>query len=230
MIQLIRLTLAKFQSTLPRRERLICKNPKKSSARFQSTLPRRERRMMKGMLWLGFRFQSTLPRRERQRVTAYNVTRNKISIHAPAKGATQDKLKELEASKISIHAPAKGATLHTAIIFPSLSNFNPRSREGSDNVPLDVSEMDTPFQSTLPRRERRLFSAIRSRIYIISIHAPAKGATIYVADLVVLQFLFQSTLPRRERRGCRIPSKIFTGFQSTLPRRERPVPVPDTFP
>ncbi len=175
-------------------------------------------------------FQSTLPRRERQRVTAYNVTRNKISIHAPAKGATQDKLKELEASKISIHAPAKGATLHTAIIFPSLSNFNPRSREGSDNVPLDVSEMDTPFQSTLPRRERRLFSAIRSRIYIISIHAPAKGATIYVADLVVLQFLFQSTLPRRERRGCRIPSKIFTGFQSTLPRRERPVPVPDTFP
>ena len=33
-----------------------------------------------------------------------------ISIHAPAKGATEKAIDELKAGHISIHAPAKGAT------------------------------------------------------------------------------------------------------------------------
>ena len=34
--------------------------------------------------------------------------------------------------KISIHAPAKGATFITNIVSTFYNNFNPRSREGSD--------------------------------------------------------------------------------------------------
>ena len=54
------------------------------------------------------------------------------------------------------------------------------------------------FQSTLPRRER-LFGQIRmAMVDDISIHAPAKGATLSnVASCAGL--IFQSTLPRRER-------------------------------
>ncbi len=54
----------------------------------------------------------------------------------------------------------------------------------------------------------------------ISIHAPAKGAT--VAHRAYPPMLsFQSTLPRRERPSNKILSVKLYGFQSTLPRRER---------
>ena len=58
---------------------------------------------------------------------------NTISIHAPAKGATSEADEAVKLSHISIHAPAKGATpLQTRQGQPA-PNFNPRSREGSDN-------------------------------------------------------------------------------------------------
>ena len=121
------------------------------------------------------RFQSTLPRRERPYL-GFRVTKGSlISIHAPAKGATELFWCRLCVKHISIHAPAKGATLLICslcleIIFQSTlprrerrvlflcvklsHNFNPRSREGSDE----------------PYQRRTCHKAI-------SIHAPAKGAT-----------------------------------------------------
>ena len=60
------------------------------------------------------------------------TSRIRISIHAPAKGATQKFLNDAEHLKISIHAPAKGATIALFAIPMTLLNFNPRSREGSD--------------------------------------------------------------------------------------------------
>ena len=60
------------------------------------------------------------------------------------------------------------------------------------------------FQSTLPRRERPNDNESFIDILIISIHAPAKGATFsrYFPCIPLAQF--QSTLPRRER-----PSSMF---------------------
>ena len=57
----------------------------------------------------------------------------RISIHAPAKGATVcgDEVAAF-VDIISIHAPAKGATNKELRILFDASNFNPRSREGSD--------------------------------------------------------------------------------------------------
>ena len=101
------------------------------------------------------------------------------------------------------------------------TNFNPRSRVGSDRSFHGAVDQHGGFQSTLPRRERR------------------RRRKLYTATLG-----FQSTLPRRERRhrsrssGCggyfnprsRVGSDLrryMAGepeekFQSTLPRRERP--------
>ena len=82
---------------------------------------------------------------------------------------------------ISIHAPAKGATRYRASPVRSHGHFNPRSREGSDNKIKQLTADLKLFQSTLPRRERRLF---------VSSKAPYEP-------------LFQSTLPRRERPSIR---------------------------
>ena len=189
---------------------------------FQSTLPRRERRYCRCRCPCHFVFQSTLPRRERQCLYPLRCPVFQISIHAPAKGATGYVLRILHSSGISIHAPAKGATSQGFLssvhpiqfqstlprrerpqpLPPKISaiiNFNPRSREGSDIVSV-------------------LFSlGIR-----ISIHAPAKGATLGHNKVYYISKRFQSTLPRRERPSNSRSRSAFTqSFQSTLPRRER---------
>ena len=56
-------------------------------------------------------------------------------------------------------------------------NFNPRSREGSDNAANNIIKSKKRFQSTLPRGERRPFGRIFCLFAAISIHAPARGAT-----------------------------------------------------
>ena len=56
------------------------------------------------------------------------------------------------------------------------------------------------FQSTLPRRERRGLSRSDSSLILVSIHAPAQGATDKTPVRVPELKMFQSTLPRRERR------------------------------
>ena len=121
----------------------------------------------------------------------------KISIHAPAKGATFSDDLSFSVSGISIHAPAKGATL-LILIFHLLQIF----------------------QSTLPRRERHALRRVSSSIMSISIHAPAKGATVMIRQGLQV-WKFQSTLPRRERQAPRFTFKYTFEFQSTLPRRER---------
>ena len=99
-------------------------------------------------------------------------------------------------------------------------DFNPRSREGSDLCASFRIPRNSPFQSTLPRRERPSRVTLhtpysnnfnpRSRegsdydlrhtlcTDLISIHAPAKGATGTSCGFSIPP-AFQSTLPRRER-------------------------------
>ena len=59
---------------------------------------------------------------------------NFISIHAPARGATKKTKKALAPFDISIHAPARGATYRPLDAWEVRKNFNPRSREGSDRM------------------------------------------------------------------------------------------------
>ena len=77
-----------FQSTLPRRERRCLIHLLDSKIIFQSTLPRRERHIRGVIMARKAEFQSTLPRRERHPYINDINTLKKISIHAPAKGAT----------------------------------------------------------------------------------------------------------------------------------------------
>ena len=83
------------------------------------------------------------------------------------------------------------------------TNFNPRSRKGSDGSSAPCLLHLSRFQSTLPRRER-LADAFTVNIFnLISINAPAKGATIPAFSGALGAVSFQSTLPRRERLAIR---------------------------
>ena len=59
---------------------------------------------------------------------------NDISIHAPAKGATIRINPVCKSDNISIHAPAKGATRCVYACLQIVIYFNSRSREGSDDL------------------------------------------------------------------------------------------------
>ncbi len=124
------------------------------------------------------RFQSTLPRGERLCLFERVRRAHKVSIHAPAWGATilwcvwlglemfQSTLPRGERlgisrqfvslSWVSIHAPAWGATRGYTRPYWYLVCFNPRSRVGSDELSAAITPVDPP----------------------VSIHAPAWGATV----------------------------------------------------
>ena len=121
-----------------------------------------------------------------------------ISIHAPAKGATRSRYALLWSASFQSTLPRRERRSVQKLI-GVLVDFNPRSREGSDGIPDGLCPAWMLFQSTLPRRERQYRTFCNSFLHhfnprsregsdntvhfviafcIISIHAPAKGATI----------------------------------------------------
>ena len=58
--------------------------------------------------------------------------RQKVSIHAPVKGAKNTRTKLAVSCKVSIHAPVKGAKPAPFGSSNRKIGFNPRSREGSE--------------------------------------------------------------------------------------------------
>ncbi len=165
-----------------------------------------------------FEFQSTLPRGERRRVSAGKSARNYFN---PRSREGSDRIPRRK-DKRRLH-------------------FNPRSREGSDLFTIRRI-LITSFQSTLPRGERRELLTNDKLSEAISIHAPARGATLRRLH-PEKRHLFQSTLPRGERLRAMCSLRIYRNisihapargatlrrlhpekrhlFQSTLPRGER---------
>ena len=58
-----------------------------------------------------------------------------VSIHAPARGATELILRPSVDDKVSIHAPARGATCWAWRTTCMTRRFNPRPRAGGDLAP-----------------------------------------------------------------------------------------------
>ena len=78
-----------------------------------------------------------------------------VSIHAPARGATQRDGLGIRFRAVSIHAPARGAT-----------------------YTQKLAEDAQKFQSTRPRGARPLSPRSSQPSGMVSIHAPARGATL----------------------------------------------------
>ena len=144
-------------------------------------------------------FQSALPRGERQLRQAYQQPAHPISIRAPARGATyfslysvnlpqfQSALPRGERLNLSIRSwlitnfnprSREGSDCHNQLAHMIPANFNPRSREGSDSFWNRSVNLSRKFQSALPRGERRLSGDSGRYVRRISIRAPARGATV----------------------------------------------------
>ena len=121
---------------------------------FQSTLPRRERHVLVQFLLLPLLFQSTLPRRERH----------------------FDFLSCSRILEFQSTLPRR-ERLIAPILHRNRYNFNPRSREGSDEGGLLMTVDHLNFNP----RSREGSDLLLPQAHVvkdISIHAPAKGATL----------------------------------------------------
>ena len=123
------------------------------SITFQSTLPRGERHHNNHHGSALLQFQSTLPRGERPEEVYWNSKISDISIHAPTRGATLQRLYHCRFYIFQSTLP-RGERPFGQALSLILCNFNPRSHEGSDNA----------------------FFSPASAV-VISIHAPTRGAT-----------------------------------------------------
>ena len=149
-------------------------------------------------------FQSTRPRGARQSLRKTVCFKATVSIHAPARGATHapyqrrcqwpgfnpraregrdDALRDRAAADlgVSIHAPARGATRTVSYFLPRFPGFNPRAREGRD-VAHVVIGLALRYRFNPRAREGRDAGADGALLHVftVSIHAPARGATISV--------------------------------------------------
>ena len=145
------------------------------------------------------RFQSTHPHGVRPSAFPVLFPIIPISIHAPAWGATVYFSVRASLMIISIHAPAWGATDQSQgcrcdradfnprtrmgcdiVVFfhiRQIRHFNPRTRMGCDTTTHMCGIIKTIFQSTHPHGVRPLNGYYIDKDSIISIHAPAWGAT-----------------------------------------------------
>ena len=116
----------------------------------------------------------------------------------------------------------EGSDLNNSLINFSIKDFNPRSREGSDAVGDSSLNLVEYFNPRSREGSDHIFRVNHKLSNLISIHAPARGATIKSLLQIAPYLIFQSTLPRGERRQILNNTVITTLFQSTLPRGERP--------
>ena len=78
----------------------------------------------------------------------------RVSIHAPARGATFVQTVQNLFVSVSIHAPARGATGEDPSSSPVRMRFNPRPRTGGDLTRVPLVPVYGRFQSTPPHGGR----------------------------------------------------------------------------
>ena len=101
----------------------------------------------------------------------------------------------------------------------SVNSFNPRPRTGSDRAPATPNHwLDVSIHA--PARGATIGSPALQSPLEVSIHAPARGAT-YGRRGFVCALRFQSTPPHGERPASRLGYLSSGAFQSTPPHGER---------
>ena len=142
-------------------------------------------------------FQSTLPHGERRLQEHFNG--HVTSFNPRSRTGSDDGAGCASVHfRVSIHAPARGATLTTVVCGKCVQGFNPRSRTGSDQLVYSFGHFRCGFNPRSRTGSDQLVYSFghfrcgfnpRSRTGsdmdglvgpdggIVSIHAPARGAT-----------------------------------------------------
>ena len=142
-----------------------------------------------------------------------------VSIHAPAKGATYGKHIKHQQHIVSIHAPAKGATM-TAWSLVTMRKFqSTRPRRARQKTAF--RHVDIPCFNPRAREGRDIIEGLKNAVAKVSIHAPAKGATLFLDATLNVRYGFnpRAREGRDSERYCQVI--VDRMFQSTRPRRAR---------
>ena len=115
----------------------------------------------------------------------------------------------------------EGSDIIVCVRCRTLCYFNPRSREGSDKDCIIIQNTALNFNPRSREGSDEYHDFVQYRIYI-SIHAPARGATLHALRLRSVSSISIHAPARGATGGCVYDYFIFR-FQSTLPRGERQV-------
>ena len=213
---------------------------------FQSTRPQGARPALAAKRAAGSKCFNPRARKGRDQGGRRGREAHGVSIHAPARGATGHGRGHGPVQVVSIHAPARGATVaEFALAIVSLfQSTRPQGARLLDEMDIAIEQL---FQSTRPQGARRSESpsspaptrfnprARKGRdvsglddmrlSFLVSIHAPARGATRACAPGTALPLRFQSTRPQGARRCVQQRAACISCFNPRA-RKGRDLPLP----
>ena len=209
-----------FQFTRPRGARPFVSRTSALSISFQFTRPRGARPGAVHSPQCWYPFQFTRPRGARPLGWGKATLVLPFQFTRPRGARPTGGPRCIIAHVVSIHAPARGATLAAFQVARTLG-FNSRAREGRDMASRSKSLIADMFQFTRPRGARRDKDGTSMSGKRVSIHAPARGATVALCLPLRPVRKFQFTRPRGARL-VRFPSCAGgVAFQFTRPRGAR---------
>ena len=127
--------------------------------------------------YINYTFQSTLPRRERPiSVTTSCLLYSTFQSTLPRRERRQYSNAVYFSSRFQSTLPRRERRQSSHTPFLSSHDFNPRSREGSDPLSLSISAAAI-ISIHAPAKGATFKSFHAVSPFLISIHAPAKGAT-----------------------------------------------------
>ncbi len=139
------------------------------------------------------------------------------------RGARQSALAFFDAVQMFQSTRPRGARPHPSQGFAlALHCFNPRARAGRDAPPHPPIIEVAKFQSTRPRGARLGSLPERYPYLTVSIHAPARGATLFDGYWLTAVFVSIHAPARGATKMMDSIGEWFKSFQSTRPRGARP--------
>ena len=147
------------------------------SWRFQFTRPRGARRGERRLRSPKARFNSRAREGRDRRRLALPAHPPQVSIHAPARGATNAARARARQARVSIHAPARGATLPAAAPGRLIPVSIHAPARGATQVEPDLGEVGQRVSIHAPARGATSSCNRPAGNQAVSIHAPARGAT-----------------------------------------------------
>ena len=178
--------------------------------------------MLKSIIFYRYIFQSTHPRGVRHDLLNLLEKKSKISIHAPARGATPLSRKRSTSKRHFNPRTREGCDVSDHPHREDVADFNPRTREGCDGNHFYSLTSRKRFQSTHPRGVR-LLPPSASQFAVFHFNPRTReGCDLDTWVLVEKEWPFQSTHPRGVRRFWYYGTSGVSAFQSTHPRGVRP--------
>ena len=164
---------------VPRGERRLAPGRRRAARAFRSALPRGERHAARRAGVVGLGFRSALPRGERRSPGRRARGDARVSIRAPARGATvKPRRTLLYVTPFRSALPRGERPPRTSLTMRRSSCFDPRSRAGSDLAKMSGNLVERRVSIRAPARgATRCCHMCGDEHRQVSIRAPARGAT-----------------------------------------------------